>query len=162
MAEAYALTNGLAGCEWTFSLLNGMYLKNFELRKRDKQLSNIKVQALMAEPEHKEIRLLAIMDAKSLYDNLMKEATSQGEKRAAIEVVIARESLDVLGGIARWVPHELNIVDCLSKLKGNRKSMIDYLKRAQIRLQPEEEIMAEREKFRQETGKYNPRPKAKE
>ncbi len=101
------------------------------------------------------------MDAKSLYDNLLREGASHGGKRAALEVVVARDSLDVLGGVPRWVPHELNIVDGMTKIKGNRKPLLVYLKRATITLRDESEILQEREDFRDSTGKANPRPRVK-
>ena len=41
------------------------------------------------------------------------------EKRAAMEISVIRDSMDSLGATARWVPHELNVSDCLTKRKGN-------------------------------------------
>ena len=110
-----------------------------------------------------ELRIPGILvtDAKSLYDNLQKEATNQGEKRAALEVVVARDSLDALGGVPRWLPHELNVVDCMTKMKGNRKPLVEFLKRATLKLRDEGEMLKEREEYREETGRANPRPRVK-
>ena len=159
MAEAYSLTFGLAAREWTFSALHMAHDKEFRLTNRASKLREIKVQTLMAEPDNEEIKMMAIMDAKSLHDNLVKEATNAGEKRAGIEVIIARESLDLMDGLPRWIPHQSNIVDCMTKVKGNKKPMLEFLETAKIKLSPEKEVMREREDYREKTGKANPRPR---
>ena len=68
--------------------------------------------------------MAAITDAKSLYDNLTREQYSGAEKRSALEICVIRDSLASLGGAARWVPHEENPVDCMTKLKGNTSRML--------------------------------------
>ena len=161
MSEAYALTYGLAAAEWSTSQFYMSYDKEFKLQDRQTHLKEIKIQTLMNEPDHKEIKLVGIMDAKSLYDNLMKEATNQGEKRAALEVVIARESLEIMQGMPRWIPHEENITDAMTKLKSNKRPLMKFLKEGRLKLLPEAEVLAERAKYREDTGKCNPRPKHK-
>ena len=73
--------------------------------------------------------MAAITDAKSMYDNLTREHNSGAEKRAALELCVIKDSLDRLGGTARWVPHEKNPVDCMTKLKGNAAMMLELLRR---------------------------------
>ena len=160
MSEAYGLTF-LAGAEWSASQFYMSMDKEFRLPKRETHLKEIRIQSLMTDPEHEEIKLIGIMDAKSLYDNLVKESTSQSEKRAAMEVVIARESLDVMQGVPRWIPHEANVVDAMTKLKSNKRPLLKFLREAKIKLTPEKTILEERARYREETGKYNPRPKNK-
>ena len=105
MSEAYGLTFGLAGAEWSASQFYMSMDKEFRLPKRETHLKEIRIQSLMTDPEHEEMKLIGIMDAKSLYDNLVKESTNQSEKRAAMEVVIARESLDVMQGVPLSLIH---------------------------------------------------------
>ena len=74
--------------------------------------------SIMSEPDS-HLAIAAITDATSLYENLVREQYSGTEKRSALEICVIRDSLESLGGSARWVPHEQNPVDCMTKLKGN-------------------------------------------
>ena len=102
--------------------------------------------------------IAAITDAKSLYDNLTKEQYTGAEKRSALEICVIRDSLDSLGGSARWVPHEENPVDCMTKLKGNSSRMIQMLTTSSYQLTREQEEMVKRKEYRDTTGQRNPRP----
>eukprot|EP00973_Karenia_brevis_P025983 3585266-Karenia_brevis.AAC.1 len=54
----------------------------------------------------------------------MQEQYTGAERRAALEICVIRDSLDSLGGKARWVPLDKNPADCLSKLKGNVEALL--------------------------------------
>ena len=69
-------------------------------------------------------------------------------------VVYARKCL---GGTARWVPHEKNLVGCVTKLKGNAAMMLELLRKARYRLTAEADEMVKRKEYRELTGKRNPR-----
>eukprot|EP00973_Karenia_brevis_P025710 3546436-Karenia_brevis.AAC.1 len=66
----------------------------------------------MTEPES-DLDLASITDAKSLYDNLIQEQYTGAENRAALEICVIRDSLESLGGEARWIPDNRNPADCL-------------------------------------------------
>ena len=68
------------------------------------------------EPEP-DLSLAAISDVTSFYGNLSREQFSGAEKRAALEICVIRDSLESLGGRARWVPYEQNLVDGMAKIK---------------------------------------------
>ena len=159
MSEAYSLTYGLAAYEWLTSAWHLSLDYQYRLPERDERNKVIKVQSLMRYPEDEKILMLGVTDAKSLYDNLVRESTSQNEKRAGLEVCVARESLDALGGRARWLPHEQNIVDTMTKINGNRARMLEFLRKASLSLKAENDEMAERKAYREETGQRNPRPR---
>ena len=57
-----------------------------------------------------------------------QEQYTGAEKRAALEICVIRDSLESLGGKARWVPHDRNPADCLSKLKGNVESLLKMMR----------------------------------
>ena len=80
------------------------------------------------------------------------------EKRAALEICVIRDSLESLGGRARWVPHDRNPADCLTKLKGNVDSLLKLMRAGTYILVDEKAEMAERRAYRDATGKKNPRP----
>ena len=104
------------------------------------------------------MNMAAITDAKSLYDNLVREQYSGAEKRAALEICVIKDSLDSLGGTARWVPHEKNPVDCVTKLKGNASEMLTLLRKGKYRLTDETLELEARKEYRERTGRRNPRP----
>ena len=104
------------------------------------------------------MNLAAITDAKSMYDNLVREQYSRAEKRAALELCVIKDSLDSLGGKARWVPHEENPVDCMTKIKGNAVRMPELLRTGKYRLTAEAAELEKRREYREQTGRRNPRP----
>ena len=75
-----------------------------------------------------------------------------------MEVSVIRDSLMALGGQARWIPHEENPSDCLTKLKGNASRLVELLRTAKFKISMEEEELARRKAYREATGKRNPRP----
>ena len=66
-------------------------------------------------------------------------------------------SLDSLGGTARWVPHDRNPADCLTKLRGNADSVLKMLREGSYQVVEESEEMAQRKIYRERTGRKNPR-----
>ena len=58
-----------------------------------------------------------VMDSKGLYDSLDNELP-QDDKKSALEVPIIVEFLKRIGGRARWVPHNKNPGDAMTKFKG--------------------------------------------
>ena len=156
-SEAYALSEGLAECEWITSLFSSLTAHQYALRRRAQHHRTVRLTALFREPESEKVKLTAISDAKSLYDNLMKEST-KGERRACLEICSARQSLAELGGAIRWVPHYRNPVDCLTKIKGNSEPFLRMLRRGRFQLTAEDDELKEREAYRRKTGMRNPRP----
>lgn len=66
-------------------------------------------------------RSLCVVDAKSLFDHLVKETLGcTDDKRTAIEMQMIRQSMMETGAEIRWVPHPQMFMDCLTKRCGNR------------------------------------------
>ena len=78
---------------------------------------------------------------------------------AALEICVIRDSLESLGGSCRWVPHEQNPVDGMTKLKGNTARLLELLQTGSYKLTMEDSELAARKEYRAQTGKRNPRPK---
>ena len=69
-------------------------------------------------PSYVDPMLVAVTDAKSLYDGTTTEQ-AQGEcDRSALEIAIIQESLAQCRGRLRWVPHNRNPTDALTKVEG--------------------------------------------
>ena len=98
------------------------------------------------------------MDAKSLYDSLHSQQTNQDEARSALEAGMIKEDLEKLRAIPRWVPHDKNPADALTKVENaHSEPLFDFLARHIWRMTFEAEELEERAKTREATG-YNPRP----
>eukprot|EP00435_Cladocopium_sp_Y103_P070427 s448_g35.t1 len=71
------------------------------------------------DPRHRDPAAIAIIDAKSVYDSTSSsERQFQGDDdRAALEAAMIQESLAKLRARLRWMPHNLNPSDSLTKLR---------------------------------------------
>ena len=82
-------------------------------------------------PRYTDPDTVAIIDAKSVYDSTANpEQQFQGEDdRAALEAAIIHESLAKLRARLRWVPHNYNPADALTKLPhlAHMKPLYDLL-----------------------------------
>ena len=105
--------------EWVASCLGFCKGLHYNLRKRHLPNRKIKVAALTIRHAYSELDLATITDAKSLYDNLLQTRYTSIEKKVALEICVIRDSLESLGGKARWIPHERKPSDCLTKIRGN-------------------------------------------
>ena len=133
------MSEALADAEWVASWFGLAKDINYDLRKRDILNREFKTTAIVSTDDSDQMNLAAVTDAKSMYDNLTREQYSGAEKRAALELCVIKDSLQSLGGTARWVPHERNPVDCMTKVKGNAVTMLLLLKTARFRLTAESE-----------------------
>ena len=93
---------------------------------------------------------MSVVDAKSLYDNLMKEGSQSQDKFTALDVAIARERVDGLGVDLRWVEHQAMVVDSLTKLNGNKEALMKLLTTGTFKLEAEEWQLEDRERRRRE------------
>jgi hypothetical protein len=155
-SEACALSAGLAEWEYVatfFGLSTDLY---YDMRARDFSNRELQVNTIMKEPDEK-LKMVAVSDAKSLYDNLSREANTGAERRAALEICVCRDSLSSLGGQCRWFPHNLNPTDCLTKLKGNVGPLHELMRTSRFKLTCEEAVIQERKDYRNSTGMSNPR-----
>ena len=134
LVEANAMSEGLADAEWVASWLGLAKDLHYDLRKRNLLNREIQYTHIMRKPESELKQLLAVMDAKSMYDNLTREQYTGAEKRAALEVCVIRDSLGSLGGRAGWVLHEENPVDCLTKIHGNAARVLNLMRTAKYKL----------------------------
>ena len=93
---------------------------------------------------------LSVVDAKSLYDNLMKDGNQPQD------VAIARERIDGMGVQVRWVEHQSMIVDALTKLGANPATLFEVIEKGTFRLVAEGDRLEERLR-RRETGQVKRR-----
>ena len=68
-----------------------------------------------------------VMDAKSLYDSLMKPGSLPKERRVAIDVSAIREALERETDFARWTPTRHMLADALTKSMVVVPPYLDYV-----------------------------------
>ena len=98
------------------------------------------------DPKFVDPQTIAIIDAKSVFDSTSSaERQFQGEDdRAALEAAIIQESLAKLRARLRWIPHNVNPSDGLTKLpqQAHMQPLYDLLRRHAMRIQREEVELA--------------------
>ena len=129
-AETQSLAKGLQELAWCVTVYNEMSTPDFELKKWEEAAKQRRLEALTKEdidPTLKEG--LCIVDAKSLYDHLVKSTVgTTDDRRTAIEMQVVRQSLAETATEIKWVRHERMLVDCLTKRFGNRGPLYEFLR----------------------------------
>ena len=87
---------------------------------------------------------IAIIDAKSVFDGASSEQAQGEDERTALEIAVIQESLSTLSGRLRWVPHNLNAADGLTKLldKAHVQPLMLLLRTHHLRIEQEKDIIA--------------------
>jgi len=100
-----------------------------------------------------------VVDAKALYDMLISEQLSQDDPRAALEASMIKEDMLVLAGIPRWVPHDKNPADALTKHEGAHSlPLLQLLRTGHFEIRAEAEELEDRKEVKDELG-HVPRPR---
>eukprot|EP00971_Amphidinium_carterae_P052718 1037944-Amphidinium_carterae.1 len=159
MTETLAMSEGLAETEWILAWLSYLEDVTYEHRgehRRNVRGREIKLQDIQPKGHSKEV--WAVTDSKSLYDVLGKESLSSIDRKAALELRWVRDTLEELNGQCRWVPHDRNPADTMTKQKGNAQVLLMLMKEAKFVVPNEDHELEQRKQYRQATGKKCPRP----
>ena len=101
-----------------------------------------------------------VMDAKALYDALLSEQQNQDDERAALECSLIREDMEALGCRPRWVPHDKNPADALTKCEGvHFEPMSRLLRTSSFSIREKSEELEQRRAVKDVLG-YVPRPRS--
>ena len=153
-AETQSLSRGLGDLLWVMVLFEELEQEHFKLRDWSERLSGREVMALASNNSSERLKgSLAVVDAKSLYDQLCKDSIGGSDKRTAIEIQIIREDLKSLSGKMRWVDHPAMVADGLTKVKGSNAPLYNVLKTGMFQLTAEEEHMQARSTAKQQGQK---------
>ncbi|CAE6919208.1 unnamed protein product [Symbiodinium sp. KB8] len=156
-AETQSLLKGLGELMWAKAIHGELMDPGFSLEKFRASVqaqADIVLQKTDADPKLKDS--LAVVDAKSLYDNLMKEGAQAQDKFTALDVAIAREKIDGLGVQVRWVEHQSMPVDSLTKIGAGKDCLLDLIQTGTFKLEAESELLEDR-LLRRQTGTVKPR-----
>ena len=149
LCEALSLSSSTAALEKQDALWASLCTSNFNLRDRqrtDEEVLELQGRATVIAAEsqsYRDPRSVLVIDAKSLYDHL--QGDQPGEcGRSNLEVAVIKESLVLCGGRVRWVPHNLNPSDALTKFPGAHvEPMIRLLKTHRFKISDESDTLAQ-------------------
>ncbi|CAE7937667.1 GIP [Symbiodinium sp. KB8] len=95
------------------------------------------------DPRYIDPKSIAVADAKSLFDALHAEQSHGDDDRSALEIAIIQQSLLRLRGRIRWVPHNENPADGLTKLAGaHMEPMYRLLQTNKYAIEQEETVLS--------------------
>ena len=144
LCESISLSTALASMEKQYAMLLSLRFSRFDPRflAEDEEISmglrGSPTVIASENPRYTDPDTVAIIDAKSVYDSTANtEQQFQGEDdRAALEAAIIHESLSKLKARLRWMPHNVNPADALTKLPGqaHMRPLDDLLKSHGLRV----------------------------
>ena len=124
LCESIALSTALGALERQVAMWKSLTLASFTARQltlEDTEEAEIRGQASVIASEcqaYVDPAAVAVVDAKSLFDGVHSEQAQGEDDRSALEMAVIQESLKALKGRIRWVPHNKNPSDGLTKLTG--------------------------------------------
>ena len=154
--ETLALTQGVAELEWVQALFrdivfNDVVAPNWDLRVQRYAVVLPRDSELAGNQD-----AVAVVDAKSVFDSLMKQtAGSKQDRRTSVDLSLLRQSFGVSGTVIRWIPHPRMPVDIMTKsdvAKGNA-AMTSLLKSGRWRLLDEHDEVEERKAGKAKPGR---------
>ena len=139
-AESQSLSKGLSELAWSITIFNELTTENFDLRNWEQAVRKQRAMALAkVESDATLKKSLCVVDAKSLFDHLVKETVgTTDDRRTAIEMQVIRQAMMETGAVVKWVPHPKMFMDCLTKRSGNRQSLLELLDSGIFSLQDNE------------------------
>ena len=121
LCESIAMSTAMGALERQVATWKSLTVSKYDPKddggEEDEEESKLTVIAA-EDPNYLDPKAVAIADAKSLYDALHSEQSHGDDDRSALEIAIIQGSLEKLRGRIRWVPHNFNPADGLTKLVG--------------------------------------------
>ena len=148
LCETISLSTASAALERQDAFFQSVRFAHFHPRSRqkleDEELAVAgKATVVAAESEgFTDPGSILVVDAKSLYDAMNTEQSHGSDDRVALELAIIRESVTVVRGRVRWVPHNANPSDALTKVAGaHAEPMLKLLRTGRYAIQEEDDVL---------------------
>eukprot|EP00971_Amphidinium_carterae_P288170 5721106-Amphidinium_carterae.1 len=161
MAETLALSETLAALEYWQKWLEYVPqpISASSTQKEDLfRGREIRVRAIDKRLDKNIPRSVVFIDNKGLHDTLRKEASGQTERRVALECAVIKDTMARIQTDLRWLPHDLNVADSLTKLHGHGETLQELLQNGHVTFYRAQDLLKSRAEERETLG-YNPRPK---
>ena len=148
LCEAIAASTALASLEKIQAYMESIRFADFSPKKYqrvedDTELRGQSTVIAADSGKYMDPECILVVDAKAVYDALCSETCSGDCERSQLEYAVIRESTTLLNARPRWVPHNRNPSDLLTKWKGARaEPMMALLSTARFKVVPETEELA--------------------
>ena len=149
LCEAISLSTALGALEKQIAMWNSICKSRYDPRVQteaddDGGLRGKPVVIAAEDPAFADPLSLAVVDAKSVFDASNSEQAAGDDDRTALEIAVIQDSLSKTNGRIRWVPHNENPADILTKLfQAHEMPMLQLLKKCTWKIQQEETVLAE-------------------
>ena len=149
LVEMYARSYTVTEMAWIKSLWESMVWQDYNvlLQRRDSAAPRALAMPYVIRDEnpwYTDPEAMLVMDSKGLHDALDNELP-QDDRKSALETPIIHEILRRIGGRARWLPHNYNPSDAMTKFIGaHTKPLYDLLQTGTFTLRGELEELADR------------------
>eukprot|EP00971_Amphidinium_carterae_P050164 988697-Amphidinium_carterae.1 len=162
-AEAYSTVGALATAEWVMQCLGEMCNSAWDPHWTKRRLASwaegpqrdASGMLILSQEGETELRKhMMVTDAKGLYDSI-KAAAKSKEPRVALAVGEIQQSLQVMGMMPRWIPHNMMVADCMTKTlsKCHTAPMQQLLRTGVWQLHPEWLELQDRAKEKELQGR---------
>ena len=148
LCEAISMSAATGALERLDAFFQSISLSNFSPRRKqltEDQFLEASGKATVIAADSKNFvdpHSICVMDAKSLYDALNSEQSQGDDDRSALETAIIRESLNVCRGRPRWVPHNRNPADSMTKaVGGHHEPLLKLLQNGVFQIEDEDEVL---------------------
>ena len=162
LCESVAMSTAIGALEKQEAVWRSLCKSKFDPKERiwdmDEELG-LKGEGTVIADENANYRdpaAIAVADAKSLFDALHSEQAHGEDDRAALEIAIIKDSLSRLKGRIRWVPHNVNPADALTKLENaHMLPLMQVLRTSHFQIEAESDVL-----LRGKQGEYRQKSKA--
>ncbi|CAK8993884.1 unnamed protein product [Durusdinium trenchii] len=149
LCEAISMSAATAAMERLVAFFESIRYSGFNPRSKQRSEDELlatfgKTKVIAAEVEaFKDPHGVALMDAKALYDSLNSDQSQGGtDDRATLEIAIIKESLAVTQTRPRWIPHNFNPADALTKVQGcHAEPLMRLLRTGHMTLEEESDVL---------------------
>ena len=149
LCEALSLSAASASLEKQDALWSALRVSNYDPRARQRteeevlELQGRSTVVATDSAAYRDPRSVIVIDAKSLYDHLLGDQPGECG-RCNLEVAVIKESIQICAGRVRWVPHNCNPSDALTKFPGAHvEPMIRLLKTHRYQVCDEGQTLAQ-------------------
>ena len=168
LCESISLATAFGGLEKQIATLNSFLKSRYDVRQELEQHDDggLRGQLTVIAAEDATFQdplSVAIIDSKGIFDAASNEQ-SQGEcDRTALEVALIRDSMSKTRSRIRWVPHNRNPSDMLTKVaQAHEMPLMELLKNARYKLQVEAEVLEAGRQSEQRLKSKYPQKESKE
>eukprot|EP00971_Amphidinium_carterae_P107283 2125565-Amphidinium_carterae.2 len=166
LTEAAAVSEALSECVWACSWFKYFLDPKYERKGIGSTSRQINPRSIQGKESTNEIvEAMLLTDSKSLYDAVakMEWGIVTGKQLWRFNFQVIKTQLTHMKARLRWIPHDSNVADALTKLHGNAEPLLMLLDQGKIMLIDEETELTRvtrRKQWRDEHGgRQNPRPK---